>query len=101
MYMGNLNLLSPDGLSYSFDQRANGYARGEGVVVIVAKRLVDALRDGDVIRSIIRATSSNSDGRTPSITQPSVAAQEKLIRGIYKACRLDLGMTRYVEAHGK
>lgn len=101
MYLGNLNLLSKDGLSYSFDQRANGYSRGEGIVVLVIKRLGDAIRDGDVIRGVIRATSSNSDGRTPGITQPSVTAQEELIRGIYKNCNLGFESTRYVEAHGK
>ncbi|KAJ0117477.1 hypothetical protein J7T55_003893 [Diaporthe amygdali] len=100
MYLGNLNLLSKDGLSYSFDQRANGYSRGEGIVVLVMKRLSDAIRDGDVIRGVIRATSSNSDGRTPGITQPSVTAQEELIRGVYQSCNLGLESTRYVEAHG-
>lgn len=101
MYFGNLNLLSKDGLSYSFDERANGYARGEGIIVLVVKRLSDAIRDRDVIRGIIRATGSNSDGRTPGITQPSVTAQEELIRGIHQRYNLGFEPTRYVEAHGE
>ena len=63
--MSNFNFLSPDSRSWSFDQRANGYARGEGTAVIVVKWLADALRDGDTIRTVIRSTGSNQDGRTP------------------------------------
>lgn len=74
IYLSNMNLLSPDSLSYSFDHRANSYALGEGIVVLVLKRLRDAVRDGDKIRSVIRASGSNQDGHTPEITQPSLAA---------------------------
>ncbi len=96
-----MRFLSPDSLCYSFDHRANGYARGEGVVVFLLKRLYDAVRDGDMIRAVIRATGSNQDGRTPGLTQPSVTAQEDLIRTVYKSCNLGFESTRYVEAHGK
>ena len=63
--MTNLNFLSPDSKSRSFDFRANGYSRGEGFGVVIIKRLIDALRDGNMIRAIIRSTGSNQDGRTP------------------------------------
>lgn len=95
-----MNFLSKDSLSYSFDHRANGYARGEGVVVLVLKRLRDAVRDGDVIRAVIKASGSNQDGRTPGLTQPSQTSQEELIRKVYKSCNLQFAETRYVEAHG-
>lgn len=42
-----LGVLNPDGVSYSFDSRANGYGRSEGIGAIVLKRMSDALRDGD------------------------------------------------------
>lgn len=42
-----LGVLNPDGVSYSFDERANGYGRSEGIGAIVLKRMSDALRDGD------------------------------------------------------
>ncbi|TGO44377.1 hypothetical protein BCON_0532g00010 [Botryotinia convoluta] len=74
----NMGFLSPDSRCYSFDSRANGYARGEGVGVVIIKKLSDALKNNDTIRAVIRATGSNSDGHTPGITQPS----------------------RYFEAHG-
>lgn len=98
--MSNFNFLSPDSRCWSFDQRANGYARGEGTAVIVVKRLVDALRDGDMIRTVIRNTGSNQDGRTPGITQPSQEAQMNLIERTYKQADLDMEPTRFFEAHG-
>lgn len=99
-WMTNINFLSKDSRCFSFDHRANGYARGEGVAVIVLKRLSDAIRDGNTIRAIIRSTSCNEDGRTPGITQPSGPAQERLIRETYRKAGLSMAHTRYFEAHG-
>ncbi|KAJ8122283.1 hypothetical protein ONZ43_g1483 [Nemania bipapillata] len=45
-----LGVLNRDGVSYSFDERASGYGRSEGIGAIVLKRLSDALRDGDITR---------------------------------------------------
>lgn len=58
-----LGFFSPDSRCFSFDSRANGYARGEGLGIVVLKHLDDALRDGDPIRAVIRGTGLNSDGR--------------------------------------
>ena len=52
----NMNFLSANSRCYSFDERANGYSRGEGFGVVVIKRISDAVRDGDTIRAIIRST---------------------------------------------
>ncbi|KAF3768164.1 polyketide synthase [Cryphonectria parasitica EP155] len=98
--MSNMNFLSPDSLCYSFDERANGYSRGEGIAVIILKRLSDAIRDGNTVRAVIRATGSNEDGRTAGITQPSGQAQEQLIRETYRKAALSMAHTRYFEAHG-
>ncbi|KAI1151541.1 hypothetical protein F4825DRAFT_354477 [Nemania diffusa] len=100
LLLSNLNFLSPDSKSYSFDHRANGYARGEGVIALVLKPLRDAVRDGDMIRTVIRSTGTNQDGRTPSLTQPSPEAQEDLIRHVYRKANLSFESTLYVEAHG-
>jgi acyl transferase domain-containing protein len=67
LWMSNIGFLSPDSRCYSFDHRANGYARGEGIGVVLLKRLSAALRDGNTIRAVIRSTASNEDGRTPGI----------------------------------
>jgi acyl transferase domain-containing protein len=98
--LSRLRFLSPDGICHTFDHRANGYARGEGVGVLVIKKLSDALRDQDTIRAVIRGTHINQDGKTPSITVPSASAQASLIRETYRKAGLDLKDTGYFEAHG-
>ncbi|KAI1384387.1 ketoacyl-synt-domain-containing protein [Hypoxylon trugodes] len=96
----NLQMLSPDSTSKSFDHKANGFARGEGVLSFVLKPVSAALRDGDMIRAVVRAVASNQDGHTPSLSQPNPVAQENLIRFVYAKAGLGMAQTRYVEAHG-
>ncbi|KAF2106989.1 polyketide synthase-like protein [Lophiotrema nucula] len=98
--LSDLNFLSPDGVCHSFDEKANGYSRGEGFGVLVLKRLSQAIEDGDTVRGIIRSTGCNQDGRTPGITQPSSQSQERLIRETYRRAGLDMSQTRLFEAHG-
>ncbi|KAK6353814.1 hypothetical protein TWF730_008238 [Orbilia blumenaviensis] len=100
IHLDNMGFLSPDNRCHSFDSRANGYARADGIGVVLIKRLSDAIRDGNTIRAVIRATGSNSDGHTPGITQPSGASQLALIRDTYKKAGLSMQETRYCEAHG-
>jgi acyl transferase domain-containing protein/NADPH:quinone reductase-like Zn-dependent oxidoreductase/SAM-dependent methyltransferase len=98
--MSDMHFLSPDSISYAFDERANGYARGEGVGVIVLKPLHLALKNKDPIRAVIRGTAASSDGKTPGITLPSKNAQIELIRMAYHAAGCDTSQTGYFEAHG-
>lgn len=101
MILSSMNFLSPDGLCYSFDSRANGYARGEGIIALVLKPLRLALQNGNIIRALVRATGQNQDGRTPVLTQPNACSQEALIRHVYEKAGLGLEDTRYFEAHGE
>ncbi|KAJ5109662.1 hypothetical protein N7532_002307 [Penicillium argentinense] len=81
----NTNMvLSPSGICRTFDTEADGYGRGEAINAIYIKRLSDALRDNDPIRAVIRATSTNNDGRTETITHPCPTSQERLIRKAYR-----------------
>jgi acyl transferase domain-containing protein len=100
LYLANLNFLSPQSRSFSFDSRGDGYGRGEGMAALFLKPLKRAVRDGDIVRAVVRATASNQDGRTPGLTQPSSEAQEALIRTAYAKAGLSMDKTRYVEAHG-
>ena len=95
-----MSFLSPHSRCYTFDHRANGYAGGEGVEVVILKRVSDAIRDHNTVRAIIRSSGSNQDARTPAITQPSSKAQERLIRATYRKAGLSMQYTRFVEAHG-
>ena len=95
-----MGFLSPDSRSFSFDERANGYSRGEGFGVVIIKRLEDALANNDSIHAVIRSIGANQDGRTAGIVQPNSHAQESLIRETYRKAALDLKVTRFFEAHG-
>ncbi|KAK5942650.1 Type I Iterative PKS [Knufia obscura] len=96
----NMHFLSPDGICHSFDDRANGYARGEAIGGLLLKPLKQALADGDTIRAVIRGSGANQDGKTPGITQPSPESQADLIQFTYAEAGLDLKDTSYFEAHG-
>ncbi|KAG9203319.1 hypothetical protein G6514_002972 [Epicoccum nigrum] len=99
-----MNMLSPDGRSYMWDSRANGYARGEGFAAIIMKTLSAAIADGDHIECVIAETAVNQDGRTKNLTVPSAAAQTSLIQTTYAKAGLDLtkpsDRPQYFEAHG-
>ncbi|KAH6697431.1 phenolpthiocerol synthesis polyketide synthase ppsA [Plectosphaerella plurivora] len=100
MPMTALNFLSPDGKSYTFDSRANGYGRGEGVGLVILKKLCDALKDNDPIRAVIRSSHLSQDGRTAGITLPNPEAQMFNIRRAYEQANLNFDQTGYVECHG-
>jgi acyl transferase domain-containing protein/acyl carrier protein len=92
--------LAPDGHCKAFDAAANGYARGEGVAVVLLKPLSRALADRDPVYAVIRGTAVIQDGRTEGITVPSQDAQEKAMRLAYQRAGVAPGDVQYVEAHG-
>jgi len=92
--------LSPTGRCRTFDAAADGLALGEGIAVIVLKRLKDAERDGDRIYAVIRGVGASSDGRCLSLTAPRKEGQERALERAYRhACvsPADIGL---LEAHG-
>jgi len=93
-------MLSRDGRCYSFDQRANGFVPGEGVGVVLLKRLADAERDGDRIQAVIEGWGMNQDGKSNGITAPNEAAQAGLIKSIHQRFAIDPSTIQLVEAHG-
>ncbi len=93
-------MLSADGRCYSFDQRANGFVPGEGVGVLLLKRLEDAQRDGDRIDAVIEGWGVNQDGRSNGITAPNEDAQTRLLQSVYRRFGIDPGSIGLIEAHG-
>lgn len=93
-------MLSPDGKCYSFDARANGFVPGEGVGVVVLKRLRDALADGDFIHGVIAGSAINQNGRSNGLIAPNGRAQERLERSVYERFKIDPATIQVVEAHG-
>lgn len=94
------HMLSPEGKCYSFDARANGFVPGEGVGVVVLKRLRDALQDGDHIHGVIAGSGVNQDGTSNGLIAPNARAQERLERTVYDRFKIDPRTIQLVEAHG-
>ena len=97
--MSELGFLSPDGRCKSFDASGDGYARGEGVLALLLKPLAQALKNNDPIRSVIKGTRVNQDGKTNGITMPSPEAQRLNMQALYASHGLDPGDVQYLEAH--
>ena len=93
-------VLSNTSTCHTFDSTADGYGRGDAIGALYLKRLSDALRDNDPVRSIVRSVAINSDGQTPGITLPSASSQEEVITKAYKLAGLKIEDTDYFECHG-
>ena len=95
------SILSPDGHCRAFDAKAQGTVDGNGVGVVVLKRLEDAMIDGDHIYAIIKGSAINNDGsHKAGYTAPSVDGQAKAIREAQAMAEVEAGSISYVEAHG-
>ncbi|KAI4268067.1 MAG: hypothetical protein LQ337_008059 [Flavoplaca oasis] len=103
MNTAKLGVLSPTSTCHTFDEKADGYGRADGVGAVFLKRLSDAIRDNDPIRAVIRTSAVNSNGRAPAvgITHPNKQGQVDVIRHAYHRCgELDPRLTGYFEVHG-
>ncbi|MEV6131744.1 type I polyketide synthase [Streptomyces violaceusniger] len=92
--------LSPQGRCFTFDARADGYARGEGGALLVLKTLSDALADGDEVHSVILGGAVNNDGGDTRLTVPSAAAQRQVVEEAHRQAGVDPSDVSYVELHG-
>ena len=95
-----LSMLSPDSRCYAFDERANGFVRGEGAGVLVLEPLSRALANGDRVYALLLATGTNQDGHSQGLTFPSLASQEALLAEVSERAGVAPSAFRFVEAHG-
>ncbi|AKT42974.1 type I polyketide synthase [Chondromyces crocatus] len=94
-------ILSPDGHCRAFDARAKGIVSGNGVGVVVLRRLADAIADGDPIRAVIRGIAVNNDGAAKvGFTAPSVDGQVEVILQAMAMAGVAADSIGYIEAHG-
>jgi len=92
---------SPDGHCRTFDAQAKGGLFGDGVGVVVLKRLSEALADGDPIRAVIKGSAINNDGSLKvSYTAPSVVGQAAVVTSALQAANVPAESIGYIEAHG-
>ncbi len=92
--------LSPTGDARPFDADADGTILGEGLGVVVLKRLADARRDGDRIYAVIRSMGTSSDGKGQAVYAPSAAGQVKALTRAYAMAGISPASVELVEAHG-
>jgi phthiocerol/phenolphthiocerol synthesis type-I polyketide synthase E len=94
-------ILSPDGHCRAFDASARGTVGGNGVGLVVLKRLAEAVEDGDHIYAVIKGSAINNDGALKvGFTAPSVQGQAAVIREALALADIDPNTIGYVEAHG-
>jgi len=93
-------MLSQDGKCHTFDQEANGFVPGEGVGVVMLKRLEDAEKDNDKIYGVIQGWGVNQDGRTNGITAPNTESQIALEQDVYDRFEINPEEIQLIEAHG-
>ncbi len=95
------DIKSPDGYCRAFDAKAQGTVGGEGVGIVILKRLEDALQDKDTIHAIIKGSAINNDGSNKlSYTAPRIEGQAKVIRTAQIVAEVEPETITYVEAHG-
>jgi phthiocerol/phenolphthiocerol synthesis type-I polyketide synthase C len=94
------SMLSQRGRCFAFDERADGYVRGEGGAAIILKPLRQAVADGDPIRAVIAGTGISSDGRTIGLSMPSETAQAGLIRSVHARAGVAADDLAFFEMHG-
>ncbi|MBY0574709.1 MAG: SDR family NAD(P)-dependent oxidoreductase, partial [Undibacterium sp.] len=92
--------LSPDGSCKTFDERANGYVRGEGAAFVLLKPLKQAIQDKDKIVGVVRGTAINHGGHARTVTYPGSHAQSKVIAEAISQANIPVNTIGYVEAHG-
>lgn len=84
----------------AFDAESDGMMAGEGIGMVVLKRLADAERDGDRIYAVIRGVGSSSDGRFKSIYAPRPGGQSAALERAYDEAGYTPATVGLIEAHG-
>lgn len=98
--LSKARFLSPTGACKTFSEDADGYCRGEGVGVLVLKRLEDALQDNDNILAVIRSFAANQAADAVTITHPDATTQTNLFRRALQSASIEPKDIDFVEMHG-
>lgn len=100
LYFCSTGVLSKSGRCHTFDSRADGYVPGEAIVSLLLKPLSKAKADGDHIHAIVKGSSINHGGYTPTISAPSVRMEADVMINAWKAAKIDVGQLGLIECHG-
>ncbi|MEM6252540.1 MAG: beta-ketoacyl synthase N-terminal-like domain-containing protein [Cyanobacteria bacterium P01_D01_bin.156] len=95
------SIAAPDGVCRAFDAKGQGTLFGNGVGLVVLKRLQAALRDGDYIYGVVKGSAINNDGADKvGLTAPSISGQAKVIQTALDQAGIAPNTISYVEGHG-
>ncbi|MDK8180307.1 SDR family NAD(P)-dependent oxidoreductase [Paenibacillus sp. UMB4589-SE434] len=100
LFLSQYRFLSTDGKCRSFGADGDGYVPGEGVGAVLLKRLENAIKDGDHIYGVIKATAVNHGGKTNGYTVPNPTEQAGVILKTLERSNMDPRKISYIEAHG-
>ncbi|WP_337884677.1 beta-ketoacyl synthase N-terminal-like domain-containing protein [Fischerella thermalis] len=92
--------VTPSGTVRPFDAQSDGMMLGEGIGIVVLKRLEDAVRDNDKIYAVIKGIGTSSDGRYKSIYAPRQEGQVQALRRAYEDAGFPPETVGLIEAHG-
>lgn len=95
-----LGALTGRGKVRPFETGSDGTLLGEGLGVVVLKKLADAIGDGDRVYAVIRGIGQASDGRGHGLLAPSVDGETLAIRRAYDGSGVDPASVSLIEAHG-
>ena len=95
-----IGMESADGFTRTFDQTATGTAFGESAQMILIKPYGNAVRDGDHIYGVIKATAINQDGESAGVTAPNPISQQDVILEAWNKAGIDPTDLGFVEVHG-
>ncbi|MER5213936.1 SDR family NAD(P)-dependent oxidoreductase [Streptomyces sp. NPDC002838] len=93
-------MLSKGGRCHTFDSRADGYVRAEGVGAILLKPLSQALADGDTVRAVVRGSAVGHGGRAHSLTAPTPRGQADTVVAALRDAGVSPASVGYIESHG-
>ena len=98
---GQDGAMSRDACCHAFDHRASGMMYGNGVGVVLLRRLEDALEDGDHIYGVVRGFAVNNDGADKiGFSAPGVHGQESVLREALEISGVEAGSITFIETHG-
>jgi acyl transferase domain-containing protein/NAD(P)-dependent dehydrogenase (short-subunit alcohol dehydrogenase family)/acyl carrier protein len=100
MCFSRTQTLSATGDARPFSKDADGTVLGEGIGMLVLKRLADAERDGNRIYAVIKGLGASSDGKSQSIYSPRSEGQAQALRAAYNNAGLNPATVQLIEAHG-
>ena len=95
-----LGMLSEGAACRSFGRNADGFVDAEGVGAVILKPLAQALRDGDHVHAVIKASALNAGGRTHGYTVPNPVAQAEVVSTALARASVASDDVSYLEAHG-